>query len=172
MVDYLQSLIESGKFTYEAVIKLLEGVGTNYYSLEHKVVASKRHHNVVVAFLDKLQKGLGLVRMILLPPNIVEENNADAQVYIWVECCPFCRLGFEPLWARQIAYCKHAYHVWCAHAHFSLSIKCIDIFCWEDMRERWWVATISKSPRVSFHFHNSNKLPNFKLARYAYISYL
>jgi hypothetical protein len=62
--------------------------------LEHKVVVSKRHHDVVVALLDKLQKGLRLARMILLPPNIVEENNVDAQAYIWVERCPFCKLGF------------------------------------------------------------------------------
>jgi hypothetical protein len=46
--------------------------------LEHKVVVSKRHHDVVVALLDKLQKGLGLARMIMLPPNIVEQNKVDA----------------------------------------------------------------------------------------------
>jgi hypothetical protein len=46
--------------------------------LEHKVVASKRHHDVAITLLDKLQKGLGLARMIMLPPNIVEENNVDA----------------------------------------------------------------------------------------------
>ncbi len=165
MVDYLQSLIESGKFTYEAVNKVLEGVGTNQYSLEHKVVTSKKHHDVVVALLDKLQKGLGLARMILLPPNIVEENNVDAQAYIWVECCPFCRLGFEPLWARQIAYCKHVYHVWCAHAHFSLSIKCIDILCGEDMHERWWVATGIQKPKSEFsfpYFQQTPKISNWQ----------
>jgi hypothetical protein len=76
-------------------------VGSNQYSLEHKVVASKKHHDVGIALLDKLQKYLGLIRMILLPPNIIEENNADAQAYIWVERCPFYRLGFEPLCAGQ-----------------------------------------------------------------------
>jgi len=75
--------------------KVSKGVGSNQHSLEHKVVVSKRH-DVAVALLDKLQKGLGLIRMIMLPLNIVEENNVDAQAYIWVECCPFCRLGFEP----------------------------------------------------------------------------
>jgi hypothetical protein len=85
MVDYLQSPIENGKSTYEIVNKVLKGVGSKQYSLEHKVVASKRHHAIEVALLDKLQKGLGLVKMILLPPNIVEENNVDAQAYIWVE---------------------------------------------------------------------------------------
>ncbi len=103
-------------------------MGSNHYSLEHKVVASKRRHDVVVALLDKLQKGLGLARMILLPPNIVEGNNVNAQACIWVEHCPFSRLGFEPLWVGQIAS-----HVWCVHAHFSLSIKCIYILCGEDM---------------------------------------
>ncbi len=100
MVDYLQSLIESGKSTYEVMNKTSKGVGFNQYNLEHKVVVSKRHHDVTIALLDKLQKGLGLVRMIMLPPNIVEENNVDAQAYIWIEHCPFCRLGFEPFMSR------------------------------------------------------------------------
>jgi hypothetical protein len=78
VVDYIQSLIESGKSTYEVVNKVPKGVGSNQYSLQHKVVASKKHHDVVVAFLNKLQKGLGLTRMVLLPPNIVEANNVDA----------------------------------------------------------------------------------------------
>jgi hypothetical protein len=111
VVDYLQSLIESGKSTYEAMNKVLEGVGSNQYILEHKLATSKIHHDVAIALLDKLQKGLGLARMIMLPPNIVEENYVNAQTYIWVECCPFSRLGFEPLWVGQIAYCKHVYHV-------------------------------------------------------------
>jgi hypothetical protein len=46
--------------------------------LQHKVATSKRHHDVVITLLDKLQKGLGLARMIMLPPNIVEKNNANA----------------------------------------------------------------------------------------------
>jgi len=58
--------------------KVLEGVGSIWYNLEHKVDVSKRHHDVEVTLLDKLKKGLGLVGMILLPPNIVEENNVDA----------------------------------------------------------------------------------------------
>jgi hypothetical protein len=100
VANYLQSLIESGKSIYEAMNKVSEGVGSNQYSLEHKVVALKRHHDVVVALLDKLQKALGLARMIMLPLNIVEENNVDAHAYIWVERYPFYRLGFELLWAR------------------------------------------------------------------------
>ncbi len=83
--------------------------------------------------MDKLQKALGLARMISLPPNIIEGNNVKAQACIWVEHCPFFRLVFEPLWAGQITSHKHVYHVWCAHAHFSLSIKCIDILCGQDM---------------------------------------
>jgi hypothetical protein len=99
MVDYFQSLIESGKSTYEVVNKVSKRVGSNQYSLEHKVVVSKKH-DVAVIVLDKLQKGLGLARMIMLSPNIVEENNVDAQAYIWVERYPFCRLGFEPFMGR------------------------------------------------------------------------
>jgi hypothetical protein len=85
VVGYLQSIIESGKSTYEAMNKVSKGVGSNQYSLEHKVVTPKKHHDVVVTLLDKLQKGLRLAIMILLPPNIVEKNNANAQAYIWVE---------------------------------------------------------------------------------------
>jgi hypothetical protein len=50
--------------------------------LEHKVVVSKKHHDVVIALLDKLQKGLRLAKMIMMPPNTIEENNVDAQAYI------------------------------------------------------------------------------------------
>jgi hypothetical protein len=78
VVDYFQSFIQSGKSTYETMNEISKGVGSNQYSLEHKVVASKRHHGVVITLLDKLQKGLGLARLIMLPPNIVEENNVDA----------------------------------------------------------------------------------------------
>ncbi len=121
--------------------KVSQGANSNQYSLEHKVVASKKHHDVTVALLDKLQNVLGLARMIPLPPNIVEENNVDAQACLWVEHYPCCRLGFEPLWVGQITSYKHVYHVWCAHVHFSSSIKCIDNLCGEDMHERRWVAT-------------------------------
>jgi hypothetical protein len=115
--------------------------------------------------LDKLQKALGLVRMISLPPNIIEGNNVKAQACIWVEHYPFFRLGFEPLWARQIASCKHVYHVWHAHAHFSLSIKCIDILCGQDMHERWWVATSIYKPmnELSFpQFQQTSKILNWQ----------
>jgi len=123
--------------------------------------------------LDKLQKGLGLARMISLPLDIIERNNVKAQACIWVEHCPFFRLGFEPLWARQIASCKHVYHVWRAHAHFSLSIKCINILCGQDMHERWWVATSIYEPMNELSFPQFQQTPkNSKLARYAYISYL
>jgi hypothetical protein len=46
--------------------------------LEHKVATSKTCHDVVVTLLDKLQKGLGLARMISLPSNIIEKTNVDA----------------------------------------------------------------------------------------------
>ncbi len=69
-------------------------MGSNQYSLEHKVVTSNKHHDVVVAILDKLQKVLGLAKMISLTPKIVEGNNVNAQACIWVEHCPFSRLGF------------------------------------------------------------------------------
>jgi hypothetical protein len=159
VVAYLQSLIEGGKSTYEATNKVSKGACSNQYNLEHKVVVSKRHHDVAIALLDKLQKGLGLARMIPLPPNIVEKNNVNAQVCIWVEHCPFFRLGFEPFWARQIASCKHVYHVWCAHGHFSLSIKCIDILCGEDMHESWWVATSIQNPRNELSFPQFQQIP-------------
>ncbi len=120
---------------------------------------------MIVAFLDKLQKGLGLARMISLPPNIVERNNVNAQACIWVEHCPFSRLGFEPLWVGQIAFCKHVYHVWCARAHFSLSIKCIDILCGKDMHEKWWAVTSIQKPRneLSFlQFQQTPKISNWQ----------
>jgi hypothetical protein len=120
---------------------------------------------MIVAFLDKLQKGLGLARMISLPPNIIEGNNVKAQVCIWVEHCPFFRLVFEHLWVGQITSYKHVYHVWCAHAHFSLSIKCIDILCRQDMHERWWVATSIYKPtnELSFpQFQQTPKISNWQ----------
>jgi len=120
---------------------------------------------MIVAFLDKLQKGLGLARMISLPPNIIEGNNVKAQVCIWVEHCPFFRLVFEHLWVGQITSYKHVYHVWCAHAHFSLSIKCIDILCPQDMHERWWVATNIYKPtnELSFpQFQQTPKISNWQ----------
>jgi hypothetical protein len=63
------------------------------------------------------------------------------------------------LWAQQIAFWKHVYHVWCAHAHFSLSFKCIDILCGEDMHERWWVATDIKKPKNELSFPQFQQTP-------------
>jgi hypothetical protein len=54
MLAYLQSLIKSGKFTYEAMNKISQGAGFNQYNLEHNVATSKRHHDVAIALLDKL----------------------------------------------------------------------------------------------------------------------
>jgi hypothetical protein len=103
--------------------------------------------------------------MILLPPNIVEKNNANAQAYIWVEWCPFCKLGFEPLWEDK----KHltnmcivfGVHTLIFHCLLSVLIFCVGKICMKDRG----LLLVSRSPRVSFHFHNSNKLPKSQISK-------
>ncbi len=52
-----------------------------------------------------------------------------------VEQCPFCGLGFAPMWARQLASCKHFYNYWCVATHFNISKKYIKPSCEEEMHE-------------------------------------
>jgi len=45
-----------------------------------------------------------------LPTNLVEKNDVRFQECLMVEHCPYSRLGFAPMWACKLAYCKHLYH--------------------------------------------------------------
>ncbi len=140
MIDYFQSLVQVGKFVYEKMNKLSEGMGSKMFKSKQNVVASKWHHDAAILLLSKVRIGLGLCKVVPLPSNIVEDNVVEDQSCLQVEHCPFCGLGFESLWARQIIFCKHVYHVWCAHVHFQMSTKCNEALCGEEMHDGWLVV--------------------------------
>jgi hypothetical protein len=73
-----------------------------------------------------------------LPTNLVEKNDVGSQECFMVECCPYCGLGFTPMWVGKLAFCKHVYHCWCATVHLNSFSKCIKVGCEEKMHEMWW----------------------------------
>lgn len=113
--------------------------------------------------------GLGLCKVVPLPSNIVEDNVVEDQSCLQVEHCPFCGLGFESLWARQITFCKHVYHVWCAHVHFQMSTKCNEALCGEEMHDGWSVVASIQNLGMN---HNSNSLKVFHLSGKVWHEYL
>jgi hypothetical protein len=126
--------------------KWLKGMGSSIFRSKQNVAPSKWHY-LTILLMSKVRTCLGLCKVVPLPSNIVEDNVVKDQSCWWVEHYPFCGLGFEPLWARQIASCKHVYHAWCAHVHFQMSIKCIETLCGEKMHDGWWLANGIQKPR-------------------------
>jgi hypothetical protein len=102
-----------------------------------------------------------------LPTNLVEKNDVGLQECFMVECCPYCGLGFTPMWAVKLAFCKHFYHCWCVAVHFSSYSKCIKAKCEEEMHEMWWSSTrIGKlviAPISNMGFKASSSKPKFPL---------
>jgi len=89
----------------------------------------------VETLIQRVQRGYVTTLCIHLPFVFVQENNDKNPTCLWVENCPFCGLALQPLWGGIIASYKHVYHGWCAHNHFSKSIKCVVILCKEEMHE-------------------------------------
>jgi hypothetical protein len=70
--------------------------------------------------------------------NLVEKNVVGFQECFMVGCCPYCGLGFAPMWACKLASYKHFYHCWHATIHFNSCSKCIKARCEKEMHEMWW----------------------------------
>jgi hypothetical protein len=132
ILKVFRGLANSGVSTYEKVCKELEVTNNVLYAMEGKFLISQRNDNIAWSLLSRVQKGLVTFTCNPLPCALVESNEP---MCVWVEHCPFCGLGFQPLWARLIASCKHVYHSWCAFVHFNQSRKCIHNFCGEEMHE-------------------------------------
>jgi len=63
--------------------------------------------------------------------------------------CPFCHKRFEPSWDCKFVSCEHAYHLWHAMTHFSISSKCLMDGYGEEMHSNWWALLgITKSHMV------------------------
>jgi hypothetical protein len=41
------------------------------------------------------------------------------------------------MWVGKLPSYKHLYEYWCVVAHFSISSKCIDLKCEEEMHNAW-----------------------------------
>jgi hypothetical protein len=63
-----------------------------------------------------------------------------------ISACPFCLRGFDHVWDCRLASCRHAYHSWCALAHFSESTKCIYQGCAMEMHKDWWICAGIQKP--------------------------
>jgi hypothetical protein len=80
-------------------------------------------------------------------------NDEHNRSYIWVsDCCSFCGLGFEPIWATIVASCKHLYHPWCALIHFTFSTMCVDPSCEQMFHDNWWFYSGIKKPGLEKDF--------------------
>lgn len=72
-----------------------------------------------------------------LPSHLVEHNDVGFKECFLIDHCPYCWLGFSPMWVRKIASCKHVYQYWCV-VHFNISSKWIHPSYAEEMHELWW----------------------------------
>jgi hypothetical protein len=98
---------------------------------------------------SNFQRNLSYKNLVIaLPSNLV--NKLWCEESLLIGLCPFCGLGFAPLWASNITSCKHVYHCWCADLHFNTSTKCIQTGCAKDMHEVWWHSIkIKKAKNVT-----------------------
>ncbi len=73
-----------------------------------------------------------------LPSPLIEHDDLRFNDFLTIGRCPFCGLGFTPMWARKLASCKHMYHYWCVIIHFNSLSKCIHLGYEEEMHNAWW----------------------------------
>jgi hypothetical protein len=137
ILKVFQGFVDSGVSTYEKVCKESKVTWNVLYALEGKLLVSQRNDNVAWSLPSKVHKGLVASICIPFPCVLVDSNEMTC---VWVEHCPFCGLGFQPLWARLITSCKHVYHSLCAFVHFNQSRKHVHNFCGENMHDGSWVV--------------------------------
>jgi hypothetical protein len=133
----VSSLLKTTTSMTKKVAKDSKVAGSSLYALEEKVVAYRCHHSATKVHVCKIEKGSFKGLCVSMPLNFLDDYDTSLPTWLWVKKFPFCGLALKPLWARKITFCKHVYHDWCAHMHFSMSTKCVAL-CGEEMHEGWW----------------------------------
>ncbi len=141
MVDYQKCRIEDynelakeGKVEFERVCKYFVILNNKVLGEEFLFIFVNRNHDVIRPLYSNFQRSLFCQDLIAtLFSNLVNKLGFEEPLLIGL--CPFCGLGFTPLWVGKIISCKHVYHCWCVDLCFSNSTKWIQIGCVEDMHE-------------------------------------
>jgi hypothetical protein len=146
LIENYRELIEEGKVEFEKNCQDSEILNNRVLGEEKKAFLAKRNHDAARTLSSNFQRGLSCQNLVAaLLSNLV--NKLGFEEFLLIGLCPFCGLGFAPLWASKITSYKHVYHCWCADLHFNISTKCIQARCAKDMHEAWWHSTRIKKPR-------------------------
>ncbi len=136
-------------------------MNSKLFSLKQKVIFCKKSCDVARELFAKFQHDFGfqISSVEALALHLIEVNDLGFKKCLMIECCPYCELGFSPMWSRTIASCKHLYHCWCVDIHFNTLSKCIHLSCEEEMHEVWWDSFVIMKPNIIVMFEHSLKAP-------------
>ncbi len=68
------------------------------------------------------------IKPFLIYYNANSDFESKGQI-VTISICSFCCQGSDPAWDCKVLFCNHAYHSWCAMAHFNSSCRCREKNC-------------------------------------------
>lgn len=105
--DYCE-IAEEGKVAFEKVCQDCEILSNRVLGEEKKIFLAKQNHDVARMLSSNIQKGLSRQNIVATSPlSLVDKLRF--QEFLFIGLCPFCGLGFAPLWVGKITSCKHVY---------------------------------------------------------------
>jgi hypothetical protein len=106
--DY-HELVEKGKVEFKRICQNFENLNNRVLGGKIKVFFAKRNCNVIRTLYSNFWKRLSYQNLVAtLLSNLVNKLRFEKPLLIGL--CPFCGLGFTPLWVGKITSCKHVFH--------------------------------------------------------------
>lgn len=148
VLDALKTLADEGDSKFKPGLESDEDTAKQIAVLEEDVATCKQHAAAISNFLAHESTGSRFGASIVPPqPYFVDGAAALREsIFLSIDLCVFCGLGFSPTWALQFSSCQHPYHHWCATYHFARSWNCALKKCNELMHSDWWSSSGFKKP--------------------------
>jgi hypothetical protein len=93
LVNAFPTFANDGVKECERVYEDSKRIGSRLFSLNYKIIITKRNQDGARSLFSSIQSGLGWRNVCLpLPTNLVEKNGVRFQECLMVEHCPYCGL--------------------------------------------------------------------------------
>lgn len=93
LVNAFPTFANDGVKECERVYEDFKRIGSRLFTLDYKIIITKRNQDGARSLFSSIQSGLGWRNVCLpLPTNLVEKNDVRFQECLMVERCPYCGL--------------------------------------------------------------------------------